>query len=218
VLALLAGGFGYEALQDRSAMVSIPVAASPVPAGSPIDVADTKLVRVHATDRTLTRDLFDASDLHEGWDAAVRLFPGEPITLSEVAKPSVGGALGAMSIEVPIEHAAGGSLSPGDLIDVIATDGDGGAFYVAQGIRVISVAPSPLGVGAFGATSENYFVVVAVDKRTALKISAALGDSSTGGGTGGLELVRSTREAATKDLAYKAPRAPYASGSAGQGG
>ena len=84
-------------------MVSIPVAASLVPAGSPVDLADTKMVRVHASDQTLTRDVLNASDLDQGWDAAVRLLPGEPITLSEVAKASVTGALGAMSIEVPID-------------------------------------------------------------------------------------------------------------------
>ena len=34
VLAVLAGGFAYAALQDRSALTTVVVASEPVPAGS----------------------------------------------------------------------------------------------------------------------------------------------------------------------------------------
>jgi Flp pilus assembly protein CpaB len=210
VLAVLAAGFGYEAVQDRSAMTSIPVAASAIPAGSAVDAADTRLVQVHASDAVLANGLLGVSQLGEGWTAAVAVAPGQPIALSELTKPDASGEQGAMSIEVPVDHAAGGSIVPGDLVDVIAANGSGGAYYVAQGLRVLSVAPSGSGGGVLGGGTGDYFVVVAVGKRTALKISAALGASASSGT--GIEVVRSTGEVPTGQLSYQAAATGTGSG------
>jgi Flp pilus assembly protein CpaB len=202
VLAILAATFGYAALQDRSAMVEVPVASGPIPAGSVVDAADTHMVRVHASDQVLTGGLLGPSQLDKGWTAAVRIGTGQPVTLSEVAKPT-GAKLGAMSIEVPVEHAAGGTISPGDLVDVIAANGSGGAYYVAQGLRVLSVASSSASAGVLGGGGQSYFIVVSVDKRTALRIAAAMGAGSLGGGPSNIEVVRSTGEAASRELTYQ---------------
>lgn len=203
LLAVLAATFGYEALQDRSAMVEVPVASVPIPAGAPVDAADTRLVRAHASDQDLTAGLLAAIQVGRGWTAAVRVGAGQALTLSEVTKTTVS-KLGVMSIEVPVEHAAGGTISAGDLVDVIAANGSGGAYYVAQGLRVLSVAPSSSGTGVLGGGQPNYFIVVSVGKQTALQLTAVLGESSLGGGTSSIEVVRSTGEEPAKVAGYRA--------------
>lgn len=206
LLAVLAGGFGYEALQDRSAMTSIVVARWAVPAGSPIDAADTRSVSVHATDTALTQGVLRPEGLGRGWVAAVPVRSGEPVTLSELRQQAAGAPLGEMSIAVPVAQAAGGRLGPGDLVDVIASDGSGGARYVAQGLRVVSVAPSSVATGVLGGGTAGYFIVVAVDKLAALELAAALGAAGSGGGEGQLQVVRSTGEPLTRLATYGAPR------------
>jgi len=67
VLAVLAGGFAYAALQDRSAMTEIVVASSLVPAGTPVDGSDTRLVRIHSSDASLAHGLLTPSELTGRW-------------------------------------------------------------------------------------------------------------------------------------------------------
>ncbi|MGC8626233.1 MAG: hypothetical protein ACP5VR_01545 [Acidimicrobiales bacterium] len=201
-LALLAATFGYEALQDRSAMVEVPVASVPISAGSPVDAADTHLVRAHASDWALTAGLLGVGQLGQGWTAEVRVGAGQPLTLSEVTKTATY-RLGVMSVQVPLDHAAGGVIGAGDLVDVIEANGSGGAYYVAQGLRVLSVAPSYSGANVLGGGDQDYFIDVAVTKRTALQLSAALGESSLGGGASTIEVVRSTGETPVKDVGYQ---------------
>lgn len=89
-----------------------------------------------------------------------------------------------MSIPVPRENAAGGSLGVGDRVDVIDTV-DGVARYVALDVEVTKVsAPSSSGGITRGAGRE-FFVVVQVDALQALAIAEALAD-------GKLNVVRST--------------------------
>lgn len=95
-----------------------------------------------------------------------------------------------MSLPIPIEHAAGGLLSPGDLVDVIAVS-DGVAEYVAQGLPVSSVADQA--GGALGAGAP-YHVVVAVDDEQALMLAAAMAGGS-------IEVIESTGASRTSGRA-----------------
>ena len=179
LLALLAAAFAYGALQDRSSMTSIVVANSLVPAGASVNRQDTHAVRVHSSDASLVQGLLTPAELGHGWVASVALRPGEPLTLSEVERPSLVPALGEMSIAVPLAQAAGGKIAAGDLVDVIASTGTEGAYYVAQSLRVLSVASASTTNGVLSGGG-SYFVVVAVDKQTALRIAAALGAEGEG--------------------------------------
>ncbi len=202
-LGVLAAGFAYEALQGRAAMTEIVVTRSELAAGAPIDAGDTRLVRVHSVDRSLLRGLVTPPQLGEGWVATVPIPAGEPVTSSEISRPAQGPVLGEMSIAVPLDQAVGGRLVPGDRVDVIAGNGAGGAHYVAQGLRVVAVAPSS-GNGALLGASTNYYVVVAVGKQAALQIAAALAGGGAGaGGAGGIELVRSSGEQRAAQVAYE---------------
>ena len=202
-LGVLAAGFAYEALQARSAMTEVVVTRSELPAGAPVGPGDTRLVRVHSLDRSLLRGLVTPAQLRQGWVTTVPIPAGEPVTSSEISRPTRGPVLGEMSIAVPVDQAVGGRLVPGDRVDVIAGDGAGGARYVAQGLRVVAVAPSSANGALLGA-STNYFVVVAVGKQTALRIAAALAGGGTGGsGASGVELVRSSGERLSAEAVYE---------------
>ena len=205
-LGVLAAGFVYEALVTKSAMTEVVVAQGPLARGAPVDRSDTRLVKVHSSDRSLLHDLVSAPQLHQGWVASVPVAAGEPLTLSELAKPSTGPVLGEMSIAIAADQAVGGRLAPGDLVDVIASNGQGGAYYVAQGLHVVAVAPASPSSGALLGTSTSYYVVVAIGKEAALRVAAALGDQSSGGN--GLEVVRSTGEPSTAATSYQGPGRP----------
>lgn len=69
----------------------------------------------------------------------------------------------------------------------------GSAAYVATDLEVLAVAPSGAGGVLGGATASSYYVTVAVDRATALRLAAAMGASGVGG-SGGIEVVRSTGE------------------------
>ncbi|HMK97020.1 MAG TPA: hypothetical protein VK425_05685 [Acidimicrobiales bacterium] len=201
VLAILAGSFGYEALQDRSALTAIVVAGTALPAGSPLEAGDTRVVQVHASDALAQRGLVRPAQLTFGWVTAVPLRSGEAVTESELTKPSRA-AIGEMSIPVPVQQAVGGGISAGDYVDVIATYGQGGAAYVAQGLRVVAVAPSaPVG-GVLGGGTGGYFVVVAVDKTTALRLAAALASGGPSASGAQIQVVRSDGEAASAQVVY----------------
>ena len=217
-LGVLAAGFAYEALQSRAATTEIVVARSAVSEGVTVDVGNTRLVKIRSADRSLLQDLVPPSDLEEGWVAAVPIRPGEPVTSSELARRPSGPQLGEMSIAVPVDEAVGGRLAAGDRVDVIASGASGSAHYVAQGLRVLAVAPTSVG-GALLEASASYYVVVAVGKKTALRLAAALGSQAAGGNAaGGLELVRSNGEVVTARTSYAAPTtSPGAASYSGSG-
>lgn len=186
--------------------------------GFPVDVADSRVVTVSASDVELMSGVLAPRYLAAPLVARVGLLAGEPITASEVEPVSRVRVLGEMSIAVPAQQAVGGTISPGALVDVISANGSGGASYVAQALRVVSVDTASQST-PLGGSGGGYFVVVAVSKAQALRISAALGGGSLGG-SGQVEVVLSTGEAPTGDLTYNdgEPNASSGSSLAGGGG
>lgn len=194
VLAVFTAVFVLAGLADRSATVEIPVASAAIPAGAAVNATDTRLVRVHRSDSRLVAGLISASELGQGWVAAVRIEAGDPITRSALTQTPAGASgLGAMSLPVPADRADGGALQPGDRVDVLGSDGNGGVAYLAEGLQVLAVSPPSSGL--LSATSGDYWISVAVDRATALKLAAAL-DAQSGGGSAvsALEVVLSSGE------------------------
>ena len=215
VLALLAALFVLVGLRDRAATVQVPVALGAISAGSPVNASDTRLVSVHRGDRAVTAGLVSADQLGSGLVAATPIQAGDPITASEVAHGATAGSgLGSMSIPVPVDQADGGDIAAGDRVDVIAS-GAGTATYVAQGLGVLAVSPRATS-GILADPSGDFWVTVAVDRATALRVAAAMGSSTSTGSSGGLQVVRSTGET------QAAPQASYptssGSGSGRSGG
>lgn len=193
VMALLAAIFVLVGLRDRSATVLVPVASQPIPSGAQVTNADTHLTRVHRSESALLAGLMPASDLGMGWVTTARVAAGEPITLGMVSHgPAGGSGLGAMSLPVPLDRADGGAIQAGDRVDVISVL-SGAASYVAQGLNVLAVSPSQT-TGLLAGPSGDYWLTVAVDRATALRLAAALGAAGSSGGGADLEVVRSTSE------------------------
>jgi Flp pilus assembly protein CpaB len=205
-LALLAAVLTYAALQDRSATTEVAVAGRAIPLGWPVGPQDIRAVTMRAADRDVASGLVSPGRLGRGWVAAVPIPAGEPITQSELRPASAAPALGEMSIPVPVDQAAGGRLAPGDEVDVIASTA-GGAYYVAQGLRVISVAPASATGGVLASGSSSFYVVVAVGKQEALRVAAAIGSQGAGAAGAAVQVVRSDGEKPVAPRAYSLPSA-----------
>jgi len=210
-LAVLAGVLVLAGLKDRSATESVAVANQLIQAGQPVSGADVRWVTVHRTDGAAVGGLLDPSSLGGGWVAAVRISPGAPIAMGELTRASGTAGLGAMSIQVPPSRADGGALQIGDRVDVISA-ASGQAVYIATDLEVLTVDTPQSGVLG-GVQDSSYFVTVAVDRATALRLAAALG-SSSGATSSNVQVVRSTGEGADPGAAGGLPSAAAAAGAA----
>lgn len=211
VLAVLAAVFVLAVLRERGATVLVPVASAPIPAGAAVNGSDTRLVQVHRSDAALVSGLLPRADLGAGWAAAARIAAGEPISRGAVTHETAGASgMGSMSIPVPMDRADGGAIVAGDRVDVIVSSG-AGASYVAEGLTVIGVSPTETS-GVLTGTTTDFYITVAVDRPTALRLAAALGASGSMGASG-LEVVRSTGETGSAPAGSYRP--PVSAGGSG---
>lgn len=174
VVVILAFVLNLLVLQDRSATVLVAVADEPIAIGSPFDISLLRLEPINSSFAGLDSLLHeDNLQEFEGRVFTSAVEAGSPVTMSSLGTPGTTSGLRTMSLPVPIEHAAGGTIVHGDRVDVIAVD-DAGADFVATGLEVVTVAESSGGVG----TVSGYHVVVAVTATEALALSQAL-DNAT---------------------------------------
>lgn len=179
---VLAFVFNFLALQDRDNTTLVAIANSDMEAGDRVSSGDIRFTPIPA-DFEGVDSLVDEEGWSqvEGWILTRAVSAGSVIDLASLNAGSGEGNLRSMSLPVPVEHAAGGLLVAGDVVDVIAVD-DGAASFVASGISVVRVAPTDSGgIGAFG----QYHVVVAVTSEQALNLAAAIDGGS-------IEIVRAT--------------------------
>ena len=182
VVVILAFVLNLIVLQDRDATVLVAVADRPIATGSSLEPDSFRLVPIDANfdglSGLLTEEEFDE---YEGWVVVRPLAAGAVIDQSALGAPASTPGMRSMSLPVPVEHAAGGQMGPGDRVDVIAVEG-GVAAYVASDLEVVSVSEdSGGGVGSIG----SYHIVVNVTGDQALALAEALESDS-------IELVRST--------------------------
>lgn len=182
VVVILAFILNLLVLQDRSATTLVAVADRPLTAGTPLDPATLRMVPVDSGFEGLS-GLVTEDDLASlgGWVLARSVNQGGLIDESALVTPGSSSGLRSMSLPVPVEHAAGGGLIPGDRVDVISVE-DGSAAFVATDLEVVSVSDNS--GGAIGTVSTHH-VVVSVEADQALALAEAL-DS------GSMEIVRST--------------------------
>jgi Flp pilus assembly protein CpaB len=182
VVVILAFVLNLLVLQDRSATTLVAVADRPLTAGSPLDPASLRLVPVDSGFEGLPDLITDGDlDLLEGWVLSRPIAEGGLVDASALVEPGSTSGLRSMSLPVPVEHAAGGALVPGDRVDVISVV-DGNPIFVAYDLEVISV--SETGSGSIGVSSA-YHVVVGVEPAEALDLAGALDGGS-------IEVVRAT--------------------------
>ena len=191
VVVILAFVLNLLVLQDRGSTTLVALAERPLVAGSAIEPGSLRLVPVDSSfeglDSLLTEDELSR---YEGWVLARTVAAGEPVAANDLADPELASGLRSMSLPVPPEHAAGGSLVAGDRVDVISVI-DGAARYIATGLEVVSI--SDAGDGSIGSVT-NHHVTVGVETDEALRLAEALD-------TGSIELVRSTGSSAVVEEA-----------------
>lgn len=182
IVVILAFVLNLLVLQDRSATTLVVMTERPLVAGSTLELDSVRLVPVDASFAGLGT-LIDEEELaaYEGWVLA-RSVPAEGLLgVDDLAAPESASGLRSMSLPVAVEHAAGGSLTPGDRVDVISVE-DGTARFIASSLEVIAV--SDVGSGSIGSVTSHH-VTVAVEAAEALRLAEALENGS-------MELVRST--------------------------
>ena len=202
VLAVLAGGSVYAALSEQGATTEVAVAATSLPAGTVVGRADVRAVEVSAAAGVITRAVFSPADVPYGWVTAVGVGAGDPLTQDVLSMPVRGTAAGQMSIPLPEAQAAGGTLVPGDEVDMILAS-PRRSRYVATGLRVVGTSGASAGAGLLSGPGAGHDVVVQVSRGTALEVATALATAS-GTTADQVELVRSQRLAGVADRSRQA--------------
>lgn len=169
----------------------IAVAAADILPGATFDPAQHVTFVPLATEPDVLGRLVSEEEVDSlaGRLVARRVQAGSIIELGMLLPPSSTDGRRIMSLPIDRERAAGGAISAGDRVDVIAVDG-GVARYVVAGVEVVGVPEAR--AGTFSG-STDYHVVLAVDAATALELSAALG-------TGTIHVIRANGSAAPSDL------------------
>lgn len=179
---LLAGGLNLAALTERNAPVPILVAARTLQPGARLQPGDLSVAEIDAEDPLLRMLLTSGDERAQGWLLPHGLGAGEPVRLSDLRPPSWTDGQRAMSVPVEVEHAVGGALREGDVVDVVGV-ADGGASWVLLGAEVLDVPEEDAGGGLGSVTA--YAITLAVTEEQALRLALALRE-------GQVEIVRST--------------------------
>lgn len=171
IVVILAFVLNLLVLQDRSSSTLVAVADDALSTGSALDGSSIRLVPVDSDFEGLPGLLTEADVASlEGWVLARPVAAGALIDQSALVRPGTASGLRSMSLPVPIERAAGGSIVAGDRVDVIAV-ADGTARFVATDLEVTAVStPDSGGIGAI----TTHHVVVSVESGDALALAEAL--------------------------------------------
>ena len=189
---LLAILVNFALLRSRDDVFLVAAADRDLVRGTTATADAFRLVEVQVGSDVLAT-LVAADDLEdvEGRIVARPVAHGELVFVSDFAQPAAPMGQRAMSIPVDRVHAAGGAITDADVVDVVAVI-DGVAEYIVLAAPVLDVAPSSAsGLGSSG----QFFVTLAVDSTTALRIAHAMD-----GGT--IEIIRSTGASEPAQLVY----------------
>lgn len=182
VVVILAFVLNLLVLQDRSATTLVAVADEPLAAGSTIDANDLRLVPIDSDFEGLGELVTEAELGRLDGSVLSRAIPaGGVLDKSALIEGGSNSGLRSMSLPVPMEHAAGGTLVAGDRVDVI-TVVDAEARFVATHLEVLSVSESS---SSAISSTPAYHIVVGVEADEALDLALALD-------AGSVEIVRST--------------------------
>lgn len=156
VLLVLIALVGYLAVYNQTTRrTPVLVAARNLPAGTVLRAADLRSTGL-AGDRAVIGALVPSRQLAFvlGRRLAVAVEAGLPLARSELAVP--GAVPSAFTLVVPVLHALGGGLRPGDRVSVLATfqatAGGARTRAIARGLVVLAVGQAPSGLGQASAT------------------------------------------------------------------
>jgi Flp pilus assembly protein CpaB len=180
-LGMLAFLVNIAVLRDRSEVVLVAVARQAIAPATEITDAMVRYVEVPA-DSPLASSMVEDDALAAGGVYARRqIAEDEPLVRGAVVDDVPDDGLRSMSVPVPREHAAGGTLGVGDRVDVIYV-AERPVFAVTDA-EVLAIGEET--AGSNGRPAGEYHLVLAVDTAETLRLAAAL-DS------GKLDVVRAT--------------------------
>ena len=169
--AVLAFAFNYLALQARNSLVMVAVANETLSSGSILDSSAVGMVAVPSDLSGLDGLIGEATlDEVDGYVVGISISVGDLIPRAALTEPASHDGLRLMSLPVDRDRAAGGSIGPGDRVDVISMV-EGAPGLVATDLEVVQVADTTQGALSAGST---YYLVVALDTDEALALAGAL--------------------------------------------
>ena len=179
-------------------LTQVAVSAVDLAPGRVLREGDTHLTPIDVSEEVAT-GLISESELgeYQGWLITGQIAAGSLLTKASLRSPLATVGLRAMSLPVDANHAVGGDLIPGDLVDVIRVDTEQASF-VATAVEVLGV--SNQSEGALGLSGGSFHLVLEVDERTALALALALANAE-------VEVLRSTGSAPVEIWTLNEPSA-----------
>ena len=167
-------------------LARVAVSAVELAPGRSLQPGDMQLTPVDMAE-SVASQLVSEDELaeYQGWVITRRTAAGSLLTKESLRSPLGAVGLRAMSFPVDADHAVGGDLIPGDLVDVIRVDEEQASF-VATALEVLGV--STQSEGALGLSGGGFHLILEVDDRTALALALALAHAE-------VEVLRSTGSA-----------------------
>lgn len=156
LLVLLAFVGFVTVLNHAGHRIAVLVAARSLPAGTVLQPADLQTGKV-AANAAMLSTLLPGSDSQQTVGRTLRapVSAGAPLVRSALATTTAQPA--QFTLVVPLLHALGGNIEPGERVSVLATYDQAGAGQantrpIARGLVVISVGRPPAGLDAASAT------------------------------------------------------------------
>ena len=175
VVAIVAGLFamgGFLVVTSSHTGSQVAVAARDLRAGEAIDAGALRFIDLTATESVLATMVRPADmEAIRGSVATHSIAAGSIVSRSDLAPAAAPAQQRAMSIPIEPEHAVGGTLQRGDLVDIVDASGTE-AVYVVTGAEVLTVGRQK--AKGLGGVSSKYAVTIAVDERAALRLSGAI--------------------------------------------
>ena len=189
LLALLAN---FAVLRARDDTYRVAVAERDLAAGTVLDEGAFRLVNVSVDPEILVTLISEEGmPALDGRIVTRSIVAGDLVARSDLTSAAAPMEKRAMSIPIDRVHAVGGEISTSDVVDVIAVS-DGVAEFILLAAPVLDVADSSsAGLGSSG----KYFVTLAVDSHSALRIASAMD-------LGTIEIVRATGATEPTDLVF----------------
>jgi Flp pilus assembly protein CpaB len=196
--------FGAYSGATRPSRQLYVVAAHALAPGARITPSDLRVVALDLPDPAVRRQVFGSADELVGASVLAPISPGSLVEASEVV--GRGGAPGTREISVSVDssRAVGGTLKPGEFVDVLSTFGQGTAsstVVMVPHVEVLDIVAA--GAGSIG-SSPNEVIVLAVPDGTSAE---AVADADT---ASQLSLVRSAEQATNAPVTTVPPFRPPA--------
>ncbi|MDA8195874.1 MAG: hypothetical protein M0019_01455 [Actinomycetota bacterium] len=171
-LALIALGASVYSITSNSRYLGVtsylPVATSTIVPGVEIQRSQVQIEPVTSRSPLAYSSAFEALSKVVGEVSTAVIAPGSIISQGELSRPKTGSDDRILSFALPLSHAAGGLISAGDRVDILANEGSGTnqvTVALARGVKVVSVTTPSASLST--PADPNVTITVAISSSTA---------------------------------------------------